>query len=124
MKSQIHEMLEDGKYSLEALLVLTDDGIAMFVGGGEKPHIGTVVISQPRPGMKAGSGISCTTSVTNMLSHKDDLIIIPIAEAVCKKTSMVVAASGGVHIDNADESAIKRLMSNMEELTKKLLERL
>ncbi|KUO69557.1 MAG: hypothetical protein APF77_18350 [Clostridia bacterium BRH_c25] len=124
MLPQIYEKVEDGIFSLEALLVLTDNGIMLFVGGGEKPHIGTVVISQPRPSMKGGNGISCTTSVTNMLSHKDDLIIIPIAEAVCKKANTVVAASGGVHIDAAEEFDIKRLMDNMEEITKKLLARL
>lgn len=121
MLSQIYESVEDGRYSLEALLVITNDGIMLFVGGGDKPHIGTVVVSQPRPSKKVGNGVSCTTSVTNMLSHKDDLIIVPIAEAVCRKANTVVAASGGVHIDDAEAFDIKRLMDNMEEITKKIL---
>lgn len=124
MPVRINEKVEDGKYSIEALLIETDDGIMLYVGGGEKPHIGTVVICQPRPSMKPGGGISCTTSVTNMLSHMDDKLIVPIAEAVCKKANAVVAASGGVHVDNAGEHDIKRLMGNMEILTDKLLARL
>ncbi len=118
---QIYERIEDGKYTIEALVLITDDGIMLYLGGGEKPHIGVVVMSQPRPSMKEDKTISCTTSVINRLSHKDDIIIAPMAEAICKKANAVVVASGGVHVDVVEDSDIKRLMRNMEEITKNIL---
>lgn len=96
----------------------------LYLGGGDKPHIGTVIISQPRSSMRDSNVTSCTTSVINRLSHKDDSIITPIAEAICKKTDSMVVASGGVHIDNASEEDIKRLIHNMEEIKDKLMNRL
>lgn len=121
---QVYESIEDGRYSLEVVLIDTSDGIMLYFGGGEKPHIGTVIISQPRPGMKDINTVSCTTSVINRLSHKDDSIIIPVAEAICKKTNTMVVASGGVHIDNASEEDIKRLVCNMNLIKVRLLNRL
>lgn len=121
MISTIHEKIEDGRYTLEAMLTITDDGIMLLLCGGDKPHIGTVVMSCSRPSIKGREAISCTTSVINRLSHKDDIILVPLAEAICKKADTVVVASGGVHIDGAEESDIKRLMNNMEILTKEIL---
>ncbi len=121
---QIYESIEDGRYSLEAVLIDTGDGIMLYLGGGDKPHVGTAVISQPRPSMKNDNTVSCTTSIINRLSHKDDFIVIPMAEAVCKAANTIVVASGGVHVDNADEADIKRIIDNMEKLKNKILEKL
>lgn len=120
---KIYESIKDGKYSMEVVLLNTHDGIMLYLGGGDKPHLGTVVISQPRPSMKDNNIISCTTSIINRLSHKDDFIIIPMAEAVCKKANTIVIASGGVHIDNADEADIKKLIENMEKIKSKVLKK-
>lgn len=123
MLPRLHEKIEDGRYSIEALLTITHDGIMIFIGGGDKPHLGTVVMSQPRLSMKDES-LSCTTSVINRLSHMDDIIIIPIAEAICKKANTFVVASGGVHVDELEADGIRRLMSNMEQLIKRVLAKL
>ncbi len=106
--------------------MLTDsgDGILLYLGGGERPHIGTVVICEPRPSMKDNAAISCTTSVINRLSHKDDSVIVPIAEAVCRKTGKVVVATGGAHIENPEEADIKKLIDNAEEIKIRLLDKI
>lgn len=121
MINQVYETYEDGIYSLRVLIMNTNDGILLYVEGGEKPHLGTVVISQPRPSLKGDNNMSCTTSILNRLSHKDDLIIVPLAEAVCLKMNSFVVASGGVHISNAKEFQIKRLIKNMKALTETIL---
>jgi hypothetical protein len=117
------EKIDDGKYSVEAVLIRTDDGYLLYVGGGEKSHIGTIVICQPRPSKTDSGCISCTTSVINRLSHKDDSVIVPAAEAICKKTNSTVAAAGGLHLDDAASEDIKRLTDNMFLLADKLLEK-
>jgi hypothetical protein len=115
-----NETYEDGKYSLHAAVIRTPDGINIYLGGGELPHIGTVVISQPRQSLKGNGLISCTTSVFNLISHKDDGLAIPLAEKICKEFNQVVVVSAGVHIDNATERDIKRLIENLDKLISKL----
>ena len=120
----IVEKLDDGRYSLLAVAVRTQNGIDIYVGGGELSHIGTVVISQPRPSLKGDGSISCTTSVFNLLSHKDDAIAIPLAERLCKKLNQVIVVTAGVHIDNADKQDIERFIRNLARLEEALVERL
>ncbi|MDR7868648.1 MAG: hypothetical protein RIN56_17790 [Sporomusaceae bacterium] len=124
LKEPITEEVADGRYSLHAVLVTTADGISIYLGGGESPHIGTVVISQPRPSLRGDGQISCTTSVFNLIAHKDDSLAIPLAEELCKKHKQVVVVTAGVHIDNAEENDIARLGRNSAALAAKLMARM
>ena len=99
----------------------TQDGVNIYIGGGEKSHIGTIVVSQPRCSLKGDGSISCTTSVYNLVGHKDDGIAIPLAEELCRKINQVVVVSAGVHVENAASKDIEKLIKNGEELTAKLL---
>lgn len=116
------EEIGEGKYTLNCVITLTDDGINIYIGGGEKHHIGTVVVSQPRPSLKDENKPSCTSSIFNLLGHKDDGIALPIAEAVCKMKCQQVVVTAGVHIDNATEEDINKLVRNSSGLKEKILE--
>ncbi|HHY04507.1 MAG TPA: hypothetical protein GX534_04915 [Thermoanaerobacterales bacterium] len=115
------EQVGDGLYTLTAVIVPAYDGINIYVGGGERPHIGTVVISEPRESLKNAKTISCTTSVYNFLGHKDDFIAVPIAEAICINTGKTVVVSAGIHIDNATQDDIDTFMQNKDKLIKEIL---
>lgn len=73
------EKIKDGKYSLQAVITKTNGGLSVYLGGGDEPHIGTVAISQPRLSQKGDGSISCTTSVINLLHHKDDTLAVPLS---------------------------------------------
>lgn len=117
----ITEEVADGRHSLHAVVISTADGINIYLGGGEYPHVGTVVISQPRPSLKGDGRTSCTTSVLNLLAHKDDCLAIPLAEILCKKLNQVVVVTAGVHIDKTDEDDIARVNRNMATLAVNLV---
>jgi hypothetical protein len=110
----------DGRHSLQAVVNTTLDGLNIYLGGGESPHIGTVAISQPRPSLRGDGTISCTTSVFNLLAHKDDSLAIPLAEILCKKLNQVVVVTAGVHIDKADDGDIARVHRNLAVLVGKI----
>jgi hypothetical protein len=112
------------KYTIYAVVTVSGCGINVYIGGGEKPHIGTVAISQPRLSLKGDGNISCTTSVFNLLGHKDDYIAVPVAEDLCKKTNQTVVVSAGVHIENAAQEDIEKIKMLAEELNKKIAEKL
>jgi len=111
----------EGKFTMKAVVCFALKGINIYLGGGEIPHVGTVVVSQPRPSLKNKGKISCTTSVFNILGHKDDEIAVPMAEEICKKTNQVVVVTAGVHIENATMEGIDRLKKAGYELTDKIL---
>jgi len=86
------------------------DDLLYILGGGERPHVGGVVLK--RPGEEART-LSFST-------HQDLEVLIPIAEAACLKYGCTVVAVGGIHIDNATEEEIGILVNNVRELMKEL----
>ncbi len=113
-----------GKYRVEATLIATDEGYILHLLGGEKPHVGAVIISQPRESLTGDGSISCTTSNLPLLGHKDDIAAKPVAEAIVKATRQPVVAIAGIHIDNATVDDIEQLQSNINVLTQRLLREL
>ena len=61
------------------------EDILIVIRGGDKPHIGSCVLSVPRPSLADNKKISCTSSVLNVTGHKDENICRLVAESFCKK---------------------------------------
>lgn len=112
----------EGKYSLEAVVVQCEDGLSIYLGGGEKPHVGTVVLSQPRRSLTKDGSLSYTTSVLNILGHMDDSLARPMAEKLCSLLNCNVVVTAGVHIDNATPEEISKLLEMAKKLTDKILD--
>lgn len=89
-----------GRISLELSADVTDHGVDILVVGGDRPHIGGVVLSVPRASLK-GSGIACDTWVVPVPGHKDAIVAQTIGEAVCKCVDSPVVVSAGIHVDEA-----------------------
>jgi hypothetical protein len=116
--------VRDGKYTLRSVTIISDEGLQVYVGGGEKAHIGSVAVSQPRESLTGDGSVSCTTSVFNLVGHKDDAVSVAIAEAICTTVKQVVVVAAGVHVSAADSDDIERLLGNTRKLTEKILQRL
>lgn len=96
----------EGKYKVWLERNTIGDDILYILGGGERSHIGGVVISEPdKP-----------SHVIRLEGHYDDIVLQPIAETACKKYKKKVVAVGGVHVDNATKEEINRLVENCQEL--------
>ena len=98
----------EGKYKVFLEEKKLDDDIIYILGGGEKSHIGGVVICEP--GKKP--------QVIRLEGHYDDIVLKPIAETACKKYKTKVVALGGVHVDNASKEEIGILVENCNNLIK------
>jgi gallate decarboxylase subunit D len=105
-------MITSGRGKYKVWLQRQDIGadILFFLGGGERSHIGGVVIVEP--GKKADA--------IRLTGHYDDVVLKPIAEAACKKYKTKVVAVGGVHVDNATKREIDLLVENCKKLIKKI----
>lgn len=98
----------EGKYKVFLEKKKIDNDLIYILGGGERSHIGGVVICEPDK----------ESQVIRLEGHYDDIVLKPIAEAACKKYNKRVAAIGGVHVDNATEEEIDLLVKNCKELVK------
>jgi len=121
VKNVFFEKISEGRFEVEAVVTRTHDGINICIGGGERPHIGTVVISQPRESLLGDGTISCTTSIINVLYHKDDGVAVPLAEMVCKAINQLVVVTAGLHIENAVQSDIDMFKSLTNQLGQKIV---
>ncbi|MPW26461.1 hypothetical protein GC105_11735 [Alkalibaculum sp. M08DMB] len=124
MYSTIEVSVGKGHLCIKATIIKTHDGIAIYVGGGEKTHIGTVVISQPRASLDNENVSRSTNSIINTIGHKDDEIAIPIAEEVCQKFKVMTVVTAGIHIENADVIDIENIKSNCEKLKFLIIDKL
>jgi hypothetical protein len=105
-------MITSGRGKYKVWLQRHDIGsdILFVLGGGERSHIGGVVIAEP--GRK--------TQSVRLTGHYDDIVLAPIAEAACKKYKTKIAAIGGVHIDYATKKDIDLLVLNCKRLIRKI----
>ncbi|MGI5838785.1 MAG: hypothetical protein ACOX8W_03910 [bacterium] len=112
----------EGRYQMHCFVTITGEGVQIYLGGGERPHIGTIVVAQPRLSLTGDGRPACTTSVFNLLGHKDDIIAIPLAEEICKLLLQIVVVTAGVHVDKAGPDDITALREGGREILVRLRE--
>lgn len=98
----------EGKYKVFLEKKPLDDDLIYILGGGERSHIGGIVVCEPGK----------ETRMVKFENHYDNIVLQLIAEAACKKYKKKVVAIGGVHIDNASKEEIELLVSNCKNLVK------
>jgi len=114
----------EGEYDLSASIRRIGPDLLVAIWGGEKPHIGAVAMSQPRPSLKDPEVTSSTASVFAYVGHKVDELAKAAAEilAATLKTNVVVTA--GIHWDNLPPEGIQRVIRNSEILVDMILEKI
>jgi hypothetical protein len=83
-----------------------DTDVVVVVGGGDRPHVGCVVLAVPNPG-RGASGSSPTVSLLTIPPHKEEPIARVVAETVCGRLGRVTAVTAGVHEDGIDRDGIE-----------------
>jgi len=101
-----------GKCRVDLMVSVTGDGLVAQLYGGDRPHVGAVAISLPRPSLSDAAKVSCNTSVIPILGHKDDEIAKPIAEEIARSFGKPVVVVAGLHVDNAGPEIIKKIVEN------------
>jgi gallate decarboxylase subunit D len=99
-----------GKYKVWLQRHSVGADLVFFLGGGQRSHIGGMVIAQPGKKVK----------IIKLTGHYDDIVLQPIAEAACKKYKTKVVAVGGVHVDHATKQEIDLLVKNCKKLVERI----
>ena len=84
--------------------------------GGEKPHIGCVVLAVPRPSLEENGKRSSTSSVLNVTGHKDEVLCRYLAEQAASKENAVTVCCGGFHMDHITKEQIKEVKQAVKEI--------
>ena len=109
---------------LEARVDEVGDDLVVAVGGGERPHVGSIVLAQPGPSKLPGRAWSASCSVLTIPPHKEEPIARGIATRLAEGLGRVTVVTAGVHDDNLGPDGIAcylRLGTEMaEELAKRL----
>jgi hypothetical protein len=98
----------EGKHQVTLKTQEIGSDLLLVLTGGDQPHLGGMVMCEP--GKESQSVISGT--------HKDYIVLQPLAEAACKKYQTTVIAVGGIHIENATKEDIDEVIKNCKELEK------
>lgn len=109
-----------GKYKVFLNTVKSGKDLTVVIYGGEKPHIGAVAISIPRPSLKDPQKTSTSTSVITLVGHKEDDLAKNIAEDVTRITKNITIAIVGLHIGKASLRDIEILILNTQKLVNRL----
>ena len=90
----------------------------VLIWGGDKPHIGCTVLSIPRPSLSGDGSVSVTSSVLNVIGHKDEQICRYLAEEIAKEEQTVTVCTGGFHYDNITPAQIQEILEGVKEILK------
>jgi hypothetical protein len=119
MENQFNDSIDEGKFKVILYAITSGNDLTVIIEGGEKPHIGSVVIACPD---KSKSKKVNYTIWTNA-GHKDDVVAEDAATELMKSLNFNknVVVIVGLHIDNATRDDIDRLVKNSSSLVKNLL---
>lgn len=109
---------QEGEGRCQITLDLTDtgNGIHGLLTGGEKPHVGGVVLALPRPSLR-GEGWSADVYITPVPGHKDVEVARPVAETLARELRLPVAITAGIHSDALCSEELSEIIGHCDTLT-------
>gem|GEM_PF-348273 len=113
---------QEGEGRCQITLTLTDTGkgINGLLTGGEKPHVGGVVLALPRPSLSS-KGWSTDAYITPIPGHKDVVVARTVAEMLACVIRLPVVITAGIHSDNLSPEELNRIIVHCDALTSRAL---
>ena len=120
----VRECMEAAGCSLEVSAAFVGEDILVCLQGGERPHLGCVVQTEPRESLTGDGSVSATSSVLNYPGHKDEVVCRYVAEKISRELNRRVVCTGGFHKDGINVDEIREVQMAVEVVTEKLVGRL
>lgn len=113
----------EGRCQISLTLTDTGNGLNGILVGGEKPHVGGVVLALPRPSLK-GQGWSADVFIMPVPGHKDVEVARKAAETLARELRCPVVITAGIHSDNIRLEELNEIISHCDTLTQAALKSL
>lgn len=118
----MHDLnMEVGRVKVNMKALEIGDDLCVIISGGDSPHIGSVTLSVPRPSLSDPKINSATTSVLNLIGHKDDEAARYVSHTLSARLNKNVVTTCGIHIDNITPEEIKTTIDILNKLTDTLI---
>lgn len=98
--------VSNGGYSLSVRAFLMGEDLLVSLSGGDQPHIGSAALAVPRRSLRDPAERSATSSVLNVVGHKDDALTKDASERLAAALGRRVVVVAGAHYENLDQSGI------------------
>ena len=106
---------------LEAGIQVVGGDLVIAVGGGERPHVGCVVLAQPTASTVRSGSWSASCSVLTIPPHKEEPIARAVATRIAEDLGRVAVVTAGVHDDELSREGIAVYLRLGEELAEALV---
>ncbi len=112
----------DQPHLVEAEVVFCGEDLVIAVCGGLRYHTGAVGIAYSHPSIKNPAHKTTTSSVITIAGHKEDEIAKSAAQLISNAKNRTVTIAVGLHIDDASQEDIDRLLANFDLVIKDILD--
>jgi gallate decarboxylase subunit D len=116
--------LEKGRIKINLKAHLIGDDLVVILSGGDKPHVGCVTLSVPRPSLANEHMISATTSTFNLIGHKDDEVARYVSHELAARLNKNVVLTCGIHIEQISVDEITAVLDLTKEITNRFIDSL
>jgi hypothetical protein len=110
-----------GRTKLHCRALMIGEDLTVLIEGGEA-HVGSVAIGLPRPSLRSPDRLSATTSIFNVVGHKDDALSRPLADDLSAATDRTVVVVAGCHLPEITPTEIEEVLENLKAVSRRLLE--
>lgn len=117
-------ILERGRIKVNLKAFAIGKDLCVIISGGDIPHIGSVTLSIPRPSLSDSNERSATTSVLNLLGHKDDEVARYVSHTLSSKLNKNVVVTCGIHVNNITAEEIDVVVDILKQLTDIVIEKI
>ncbi len=116
--------VRSGSLSLTAVCCRAGADLTVTVTGGDRPHVGCVVVAHPHEATDGSGRTSVTCSVLCNPPHREEPLARPLAETLARELRATVAVTAGVHTDGLTDAGVAAYLRLGERLAERLLRRL
>ncbi len=109
----------DSKYKITLVCQWCGKDLNVSIFGGDTPHIGAVAMAISNLENYTRK-YSPTINVLTVMDHKDDEIAKVVAKDLATHFNCQVVVAAGVHIDNATQGDLLKIMENVKEILQRL----
>ena len=117
-----HITAESGRIRISMKAITVGEDLCVIICGGDSPHIGCVTLSVPRASLQDPAAVSATTSVLNVIGHKDDEAARYVSYVLSSKMNKNVVVTCGIHVDGITNEEIKITIEFLKSLTDRLIQ--